>query len=798
MAEAGEFDRAIEVAEKIKNSYPRSLALASIASKLARAGEFDRAKEVFDRAIEVAERIKYGWWRSKALASIASKLANASAIPILIDKAKEYERKGEIEKAIEIYEYIEDERAEELKKIVELKQLISKYPGISEDIKEKFEEGGDVDALLVTLKQRINKYKKAKSEVEKLRREIEGLNHKDLKEPIKLFETGDYKGCLKSIEKVRAILPEIKSKVEIAKELKQLTNRYPHLSEDIKPELEKFEEDYNVDVQTLLNTLKQRINKYEELRNRLNELESRIKSVKHITIPEEISEKMESAKSTKSLEELEKTVSEMERKINEILNSKPEIKVETPEEISHGWNQFKVKIKNEGYAHAYDVEVSISGDVNAMPVEPLTVKGLESTTVELPLKPTETGTIPLEISIKYRDVKNNEFVENSVVWVEVKDEKEVKPQVEGITPAEFTPKPTTPKTLPSELSHRYVEAEFVGKGGFARVFKARRKDGRLVAVKIPVSLDEATGKSFIRELTNWTKLDHPNVVKVYDYNILPIPYFEMELCDCSLADLPKPLNPEKASWLIFNICEALKYAHKQGIIHRDLKPQNIMLKDGIPKVSDWGLSKVMTESSSSRTAFTPLYAAPEQISGDRKDERTDIWQLGVIFYELVTGELPFKGDNIIEVGMAIATKQPTFPSQINPEAKEVESIIMKCLEKDKSKRYQSVSELQKDLAKYLGVRYTKSLKASVSQHNMKRSAHYCGELLVINMKVGEIVQAYKYATDLVNYADGEIKSIAEELCKQLKARVDAGINEIPDELIKKAELIAHKVRLGFK
>ncbi len=127
---------------------------------------------------------------------------------------------------------------------------------------------------------------------------------------------------------------------------------------------------------------------------------------------------------------------------------------------------------------------------------------------------------------------------------------------------------------------------------------------------------------------------------------------------------------------------------------RDLKPHNIMLKDCIPKISDWGLSKVMTESRSSTTiSFTPFYAAPEQIKGEKKDTRTDIWQLGVIFYELVTGELPFVGDNFVEMGIAIVSKQPLPPSEINPEVKELDPIIMKCLEKDKSKRYQSVEEL---------------------------------------------------------------------------------------------------------
>ena len=292
-------------------------------------------------------------------------------------------------------------------------------------------------------------------------------------------------------------------------------------------------------------------------------------------------------------------------------------------------------------------------------------------------------------------------------------------------------------------------------------------------------------------------MNHENIVKVYDYNILPIPYFEMELCDHSLADLPKPVEIEKAAWLVFNIAEGLKYAHSKGIIHRDLKPQNILLKDGVPKISDWGLSKVMAESSSSIASFTPLYASPEQVKGESKDERTDIWQLGVIFYELVTGELPFKGDSFVEIGMAIVTKQPVKPSEINPEAKEVEGIILKCLEEDKEKRYQSVKELQRDLAEYLGMKYRESLKLSVSRKDFRRSAYYCCELLLINMKINNLVSAYNYASDLLSYADGEVRREVQELCEQLKVRMEYGMRDIPEELIKKAEIIAHKIRLGF-
>ena len=182
-------------------------------------------------------------------------------------------------------------------------------------------------------------------------------------------------------------------------------------------------------------------------------------------------------------------------------------------------------------------------------------------------------------------------------------------------------------------------------------------------------MDAMTGKSFIAEMQNWTKLSHPNIVRLYDFNIMPVPYFEEELCDSALSDQEKPLESEEAAWILFNICEGLKFAHTHKIIHRDLKPQNILLKNGVPKISDWGLSRIISESTTTTaTSFTPHYAAPEQINNRVKDERTDIWQLGVILYELVTGVLPFQGDSMVEIGMNIATKDPQRPGEIIPGA----------------------------------------------------------------------------------------------------------------------------------
>jgi parallel beta-helix repeat protein len=262
--------------------------------------------------------------------------------------------------------------------------------------------------------------------------------------------------------------------------------------------------------------------------------------------------------------------------------------------------------------------------------------------------------------------------------------------------------------FPNELVSKYTEIKFIGRGGIAWVFSARRKsDAMMVAVKIPISFDEMTGKSFLNEIAAWETLRHPNIVKVTAVNILPVPFVEMEYVPDALEAIEKPISIGKAVHLIIGIADGLKYAHEQGFIHRDIKPHNILLdKDFAPKITDWGMSKVLANEikKSSIAGFSLSYAAPEQVSPSefgRTDERTDIYQLGVVFYELVTGSVPFGGESIVEVGNAILREQPIPPSEFNFDAAVVEKIILKCLEKDPVKRYQSSSEFLDALHGYL-------------------------------------------------------------------------------------------------
>jgi serine/threonine protein kinase len=151
----------------------------------------------------------------------------------------------------------------------------------------------------------------------------------------------------------------------------------------------------------------------------------------------------------------------------------------------------------------------------------------------------------------------------------------------------------------------------------------------------------------------------------------------------------------------------MRYAHEHGFIHRDIKPHNILMTaDLVPKITDWGMSKVLAADvkKSSIAGFSLSYAAPEQVSPSefgRTDERTDIYQMGVVFYEMVTGSIPFGGDSIVEVGNAILREKPISPSEYTPDVGPVEKIILKCLEKSPADRYQSAAELLDALSRYL-------------------------------------------------------------------------------------------------
>jgi serine/threonine protein kinase len=190
-------------------------------------------------------------------------------------------------------------------------------------------------------------------------------------------------------------------------------------------------------------------------------------------------------------------------------------------------------------------------------------------------------------------------------------------------------------------------------------------------------------------------LGHPNIARIYDANILPIPYVEMEYLPRTLADLPRPVPPGESVRLVAGILSAVAYAHAQGIVHRDLKPRNILLApDGTPKVADWGLSRTrLAREEVTLVGYSRRYAAPEQLAGHAEtgtDERTDVFQAGIILYELLTGRPPFAGEDY--------EQPPVLPSSVHPALARFDPIIRKCLDPDPARRYQTAGEFRRALS----------------------------------------------------------------------------------------------------
>ncbi len=375
----------------------------------------------------------------------------------------------------------------------------------------------------------------------------------------------------------------------------------------------------------------------------------------------------------------------------------------------------------------------------------------------------------------------------------------------------------------SELN-KYEFLQFIGEGGFAKVYKVKRKsDGQIVALKIP-KLDEATGKSFLREVSVWQSLDHNNIVKLYDANVYPIPYLEMEyvggvtLDGKVIRDLeqhPKPVDEEAAIKIIRGIAEGLKYAHSKGIVHRDLKPQNVLLSSDLtPKITDWGLAKLAVVSGMTFKGYSPLYAAPEQLDPEtygKPDERTDIYQLGAILYELLTGRTPYEGYSLAEVSGKITNPEIKPKSLYQFGLSKYDSVVMKCLEKRKENRFSSVEEFLRaldmveektklidELKKSLN-QQKESLKKSRSLEelikNRRMVVELLGRLSVIYAEMGEKAELLNCLEDLkfytVKHADELINAI-----NMVEYMMKEGIS-IPEQFVDGLKNLVHRIEREF-
>ena len=274
-------------------------------------------------------------------------------------------------------------------------------------------------------------------------------------------------------------------------------------------------------------------------------------------------------------------------------------------------------------------------------------------------------------------------------------------------------------TTPQHLSDRYELGEIIGFGGMSEVHLAR--DLRLhrdVAVKVlraDLARDPSFYLRFRREAQNAAALNHPAIVAVYDTGEAttasgPLPYIVMEYVDgVTLRDIVHndgPMPPRRALEVIADACQALNFSHQHGIIHRDVKPANIMISDaGAVKVMDFGIARALADTGNKVTQTaavigTAQYLSPEQARGESVDARSDVYSLGCVLYEMLTGEPPFVGDSPVAVAYQHVREDPIPPSQKRAGiSAELDAVVLKALTKNPDNRYQSAAEMRADLVR---------------------------------------------------------------------------------------------------
>jgi serine/threonine protein kinase/tetratricopeptide (TPR) repeat protein len=282
----------------------------------------------------------------------------------------------------------------------------------------------------------------------------------------------------------------------------------------------------------------------------------------------------------------------------------------------------------------------------------------------------------------------------------------------------FTPQaPSTEEALPLPTIAGYEVVAVLGRGGFGVVYKAIQvKVKRLVALKMILGGAHASSSDLARfraEAEAVGNLQHPNIVQIFEvgeqdgHSFFSLEYIAGGSLEQKLQRAQTA--PRQAAHLVEVLARAIDYAHSNGIIHRDLKPANVLLTtDGTPKITDFGLAKRLdTEQGFTRTGAavgTPAYMAPEQAMGQTKTlgPAVDIYALGAILYQLLTGRVPFTGDNPVDVMIRVATEEPVPPSRLLSKVpRDLETICLKCLEKEPHRRYRTAQALAEDLARFL-------------------------------------------------------------------------------------------------
>jgi serine/threonine protein kinase len=375
------------------------------------------------------------------------------------------------------------------------------------------------------------------------------------------------------------------------------------------------------------------------------------------------------------------------------------------------------------------------------------------------------------------------------------------------------PRPGRGAAVPGTVAG-YEILGVLGRGAMGVVYKARQRGlKRLVALKMILAGDHASERDLARfraEAEAVARLQHPNIVQIYEVGAEDgRPFFSLEFVDgITLAKMVSstPLPEREAAGIMLALARGMHVAHEAGVIHRDLKPANVLLAaDGTPKISDFGLAKQVEEDSgqtrSGTILGTPNYMAPEQAEGRNKDvgPLSDVYGLGAILYELLTGRAPFRAATVLETLDQVRNQEPVAPHLLRPGvARDLETICLRCLQKEPARRYASAAELADDLARFVNGEPIRARPVSTAE----RLARWCrrnpglasltGAVAVLLVAIAGVSSAFAWQVQVKN---DELKHTNDNLNRTNEELVLS--NQAKEEARQKAEKNAEEARRTY-